>query len=250
MSEFNRFSATIAHQPLFKISSHTTYGSLVRNLDLSMLGGRWEKIGHAQLAPVLASCTHVKALDLDLCQHIKDSQMLRLFGDNPHLSENLTHLVLDEVMLTDQTLGAIIRMLPKLKHLHLSETNASYRTCEAIGSCLPDLLSLELTDCDDIGEDCIEKIAEGCLELDYLKLRGCVNIMSDIEDLMLEYDNHATISIGSDDDYETGDDIADEIHNGPFVGVLSRGGNFYEGYHLHDMDEEMSSDSEMSDSDE
>ncbi|KAJ2399252.1 hypothetical protein GGI23_002767 [Coemansia sp. RSA 2559] len=232
------------------MSSHTTYGSLVRNLDLSMLGGRWEKIGYIQLAPVLAFCTHIEALDLDLCQHIKDSQMLSLFSDNPHLSENLTYLVLDEVMLTDQTLAAIIRILPKLKYLHLSETNAGPLTCEAIGSCLPNLLSLELTDCEDIDEVCIVTIAKGCPMLDYLKIRGCINIMSDVKYLILEYDNHATVSNGSDDDYETGDDIVDGIHNGPFIGVLSRGGNFRESYHLHDMDEEMSSVSELSDSDE
>ncbi|KAJ1666098.1 hypothetical protein EV178_002654 [Coemansia sp. RSA 1646] len=239
MKYFNRFSASIAHQPLFKVGNHTHYGGLVRNLDLSMLGGRWEKIGYVQLAPVLAFCTNITSLDLDLCQHIGDSHFLKLFVDNPHLSEKLTHLDLDEVMLMDQTIGAIIRMLPKLKYLHLSETNAGPLTCKAIGSCLTDLQYLELSRCIDIDDSCIETIAEKCKSLSYLKIQGCDNIITDdVEELMLERDNLATISEGSDDNYESDDNIDDigDGFGGSIVGVLSRNTNLLGRYRFDDND--------------
>ncbi|KAJ2550445.1 hypothetical protein EV175_004069 [Coemansia sp. RSA 1933] len=206
MNKFKIFSASVALKPLYKIGDHSTYGSLVRTLDLSMLGGRWEKLGFKDLAPVFECCTSMKGIDLGLCQHIKDAQMIKLFEDNPHLSTNIIHLNLDEVMLTDETLAKIVRMLPSLQQLDIAETHAGYDTCAAIGDCLPNLKSLVLEDCEDIDDECIEKIAKGCTDLAYLKIRGCTSILTDsVGDILMEYDNFAVVSEGSGDDYENDD---------------------------------------------
>ncbi|KAJ1825679.1 hypothetical protein LPJ56_002560, partial [Coemansia sp. RSA 2599] len=68
------------------------YGSMVRKFDLSMLGGRWEKLGSKDLEPVFKHCTDIFDLNINLCQNIQDAQLIALFENNPEICRSIKSL--------------------------------------------------------------------------------------------------------------------------------------------------------------
>ncbi|KAJ1794337.1 hypothetical protein LPJ59_004551 [Coemansia sp. RSA 2399] len=209
---FNRFADTITRKPPLQLGSATCYGAFVKTLDLSVVGGRKKKINISKVASILAACTNLDSIDLSLCQSIEESQLFGLFRDNSRLHNNLVYLTLDKMKVSDEVMGRIVRLLPKLQFLQLSETYAGPLTCKAIGSCLSGLLSLEVTNCKSINDDCLVMIARGCRLLRYISIEGCIYITShDVEGLMLKHGCHPRISEDDHGDYVTYVDYDEDL---------------------------------------
>ncbi|KAJ2762990.1 hypothetical protein H4S06_000347, partial [Coemansia sp. BCRC 34490] len=188
------------------------YGGLIKELDLSMLADRWDKIKYDNLGPILSCCVNLKTLNLNMCQMISGPSFKMLFRNNPHLGENLTDLEISDAKIHDWELDGIITELSKLKHLSLSNTGAGDATCYAIGTALPGIESLDISGCKQIEESCINTIAVYCKNLRYLNVKYCPRIVADdVQDLTTEYGIFVDIS---DDDYDHGDDFDDTDDDG------------------------------------
>ncbi|KAJ2664343.1 hypothetical protein IWW48_000860 [Coemansia sp. RSA 1200] len=251
MKRYRKLFNVISHQLLFKIGDHSRYGSLIKELDLSMLADRWDNIKYDNLWPILSCCVNLKALNLNMCQMISGTSFKMLFRNNPHLGENLADLEISDAKLQDWELKVIVEGLSKIKYLSLSNTGAGDDTCHAIGMALPGIESLDLSGCKQIEESCINTIAVYCEDLRYLNVKSCPLIAADnIQDLITEYGIFVDIS---DDDYDHGDDFDDtdddsyDDDNGDFEYVDIDGIDISRYFQHVDLDDE--SDDEYTDTD-
>ncbi|KAJ1942034.1 hypothetical protein GGF37_003289 [Kickxella alabastrina] len=169
---FRSFSTVVGNPLAITIGKYLTYGDIVRTIDLSMLGGRWEKVGSLQMVPIFKHCPNMRKLNMNLCQHIYNEAFVKLFKDNPNLCSSLNFLDISETMLTDESLEQIIHMTPNLTTLVINETSASHRTMGAIAHTLGDLEWLEIDCCHDIRAEELIDVGKSCTKLSHLIATG------------------------------------------------------------------------------
>ncbi|KAI8320958.1 RNI-like protein, partial [Martensiomyces pterosporus] len=186
-------------------------GGLVRVIDLSLLNGRWERVGYNHLSQILRSCHHIHTLNINLCQYITGDEFKRLFSENPHICRSLTALDIGETQFSDRVIEDVVRMLPNLKSLGLSETATTNRTMDVIAECLPGLEDLDISQCEDVDDDGVARMIEKCKKLKHIDVDGCPMIQ--------DYDpiSHLNATWDWESDYEsaTGDefDVYDEMYD-------------------------------------
>ncbi|KAJ2881553.1 hypothetical protein FB639_002589 [Coemansia asiatica] len=182
---------------------------MVRKFDLSMLAGRWEKLGSNDLQPVFKYCTGITDLNINLCQNIQDNQLVSLFSKNPEICSSIENLDMSETMFSDKAIEKVIRLISKLDELRLNETFASTHTIDAIAETQGYLSTIELFDCD-VSADQIKKLYYDCTLL--VEIGAPYSLSDELEEFALEFDMDRCGEVyydNGDDDDEDSDNYSD-----------------------------------------
>ncbi|KAJ1880614.1 hypothetical protein H4R99_002407 [Coemansia sp. RSA 1722] len=212
IEQLRNFVKVVSSPLPISINNKPSYGSMVRKFDLSMLAGRWEKLGSNDLEPVFKHCTHISELNINLCQNIMDSQLVALFANNPEFCSSIRNLDIGETMYSDKTIAKVIRLLPRLNELRMNETYASSHTVKAVAETQGMLFTIELFDCDVTADD-ILTLFTSCSML--MEIGAPFSLSEELEDKVMEFDMERCCELyfDHDDDYSDDDLLTEVIHD-------------------------------------
>ncbi|KAJ2374959.1 hypothetical protein IW150_002813 [Coemansia sp. RSA 2607] len=165
---FRGFVQGVEKKLPFKLANNERYGDLVRSVNLSGLGGRWERVGKQHIEQIFKYCPQLQYLDINLCQHISDDQIIGIFSRNPTTCQSLRYLDISETMFQDGTIATMLGYTKNLTTLNMNETEVATQTVNTVITVLTELKSLEISDCFSIDADDINEIARSCKAITYL----------------------------------------------------------------------------------
>ncbi|KAJ2394784.1 hypothetical protein GGI05_001875, partial [Coemansia sp. RSA 2603] len=119
---FRGFVQGVEKKLPFKLANNERYGDLVRSVNLSGLGGRWERVGKQHIEQIFKYCPQLQYLDINLCQHISDDQIIGIFSRNPTTCQSLRYLDISETMFQDGTIATMLGYTKNLTTLNMNET--------------------------------------------------------------------------------------------------------------------------------
>ncbi|KAJ1719876.1 hypothetical protein LPJ53_005433 [Coemansia erecta] len=241
-NNFRGFVQGVEKRLLFKHGNNERYGDLVRAINLSGLGGRWERVGKNHIEQIFKFCPQLQYLDINLCQHISDEHIVGIFSRNPTTCQSLRYLDISETMFQDETVAAMLGCTKNLTTLVMNETEIATQTVKTVAGFLTGLRSLEISDCFNIDGHDINEIARSCTSIMYL------NFDEDLEDDAKEaiqlikarggsvrgdYDETIDVLDEEYDEFDESDESIDYEDNGIYQ--LYPDHDMHHRYHGHDM---------------
>ncbi|KAJ1732654.1 hypothetical protein LPJ61_001944, partial [Coemansia biformis] len=146
---------------------------LVRELDMGMLGGRWDKVDYAHMSKILGGCSNLKVLDMSLCLALRSSEFENMMSSSQGMQRSLTHLDISETSFSVPSMQHAFEQMPNLRFLNLTSTQASDEVLQTISERNTALVSLNLTDCVDVTDDGVRLVVAACRSLSELIVIDC-----------------------------------------------------------------------------
>ncbi|KAJ2454212.1 alpha-1,6- mannosyltransferase [Coemansia sp. RSA 2336] len=177
------------------IRNYSCYGELVKEIRLSLLAGRWEKVTFELMSPLLKSCINLTVLDMNLCSNIRSTEFIVLFVYNSQMCQSLKYLDIRETGLSPEAMAAGIMMMPNLELLDVSDTEADNKLLIALAQSNPQLKHLSLDRCIDVTDQGIELLVEKCKNLEVISIKNCPYIgnyaVMDDHNIQVEHEDNS-----------------------------------------------------------
>ncbi|KAJ2787201.1 hypothetical protein GGI15_000921 [Coemansia interrupta] len=218
INNFQGFVEGIEKKLPFEYNGNERYGDIVRAINLSTLGGRWERVGKYHIEQIFKFCPQLRYLDINLCQHISDEHMSGIFSRHPTTCQSLRYLDISETMFQDATIANMLGCTKNLTTLVMNETEIGVQTVKTVARFLTELKRLEISDCFSIDGHDINEIARSCTSITYLSFDE--DLEDDAEEAIKiikarggsvrgDYDETVDVQDGEEGDYGEYDEFDD-----------------------------------------
>ncbi|KAJ2666777.1 hypothetical protein IW148_000502 [Coemansia sp. RSA 1199] len=162
-----------ATQLPIRLRNHHCYGELVREIRLSMLPGRWDKVDYTHMLMFVGSCTNLKLLDMNLCGNMRSSELVGLFLLCPSVCLSLEYLDICETGFSASAITRVLQLMPNLQHLDISDTDADDDLLVVVSQSNQKLTYLAVAGCINVSNMGIKAVVESCTKLEVVDIAEC-----------------------------------------------------------------------------
>ncbi|CAJ0642347.1 84_t:CDS:2 [Entrophospora sp. SA101] len=154
-------------------------GSLVREIDLSLLGpNRRLEITDQDIISLVTLCPYLTFLDINFCNQLHDVSLIYIANN---LGSHLTTLNVSQCPnFTDNGFIKLARCCKVLKSLDFSYTDITDSALSEIAVTCPAIKWLNLKYCELVTDLSLDDLRKWCKELKFLALEGCFGVMREV----------------------------------------------------------------------